>query len=145
MAARATNYYDNRLLSMGNGATAQSIGRAQDSSILTATDPQIGKTMKIAGVTGVSKPLSVVCLGVADGTPNSLGTFVPNSFAYFNLSTWFFIVGNYPGAAFGSVFPVPNDPTILGDSAVLQAFSLNTLTFPANTEVSNGVHITFGK
>jgi len=145
MAARPSNVYDNRLLKMQNGATAQAIGRISDSSGLRATDPIIGKNMSVTGATGVKNPLTVLCVGVADSTPNSLGSFVPGSYAYFKLTSYFWIVGNYPGKAWGSVFGVPNDPTLLGDMAVMQAFSLNSLAFPAQTEATNGVHITFGK
>ena len=49
------------------------------------------------------------------------------------------------GKAWSSVFGVPNDASLLGDTAVLQTFSLNFLAFPAKTEVTNGMHITFGK
>ena len=145
MAARPTNVYDDRLLNLQNGATAQAIGRISDSSVLRATDPRIGKNMSVTGATGVKNPLTVLCLGVADSAPNSLGSFVPDSYAYFQLTTYFWVVGNYPGKAWGSVFGVPNDTSLLGDMAVMQAFSLNALAFPAQTEATNGVHLTFGK
>lgn len=40
---------------------------------------------------------------------------------------------------------VPNDASRIGKQAALQSFCLNLLKFPANTEVSNGVLMTFGK
>jgi len=54
-------------------------------------------------------------------------------------------VGNIPGKAFATVLGVPNDPSLIGDTAVIQTFSLEATAFSAKTEVSNGVHITKGK
>ena len=144
-ATKTSSPTDYQLWRGVNGATAQSIGSAIHTSAMTSTDPLIGQNITIAGLTGVTNPLSVLCLGVPDSNPQSLGTFVPGAYAYFQLTNYFWIVGNLPGKAWGSVFPVPNDPTLLGDSAVLQTFALDSLTFPANTEVTNGVHLTMGK
>jgi len=34
---------------------------------------------------------------------------------------------------------------LIGDTAVIQTFSLDATAFPAKIEVSNGVHVTMGK
>jgi len=128
-----------------NGATAIPIGDVMDGTAMAATDPVLGKNITISGTTTVTNPLNVVCLGIADSQPKSLGTFVPGSYAYFQLTNFFVIVGNIPGKAFATVLGVPNDPTLIGDSAVLQVYSLDAKNFPAKTQVSNGVHITMGK
>jgi len=145
MHARDSVVYDNQLVKIVNGGTSQSIGRVADSSVMTATDARIGQNLAMAGATSVPNPLSVLCLGVPNNKPASLGTFVPDSYAYFQVANFFWIVGNLPGKAWATVLPVPNDSSLLSLTAVLQAFSLDALKFPAGTEVTNGVHLTMGK
>lgn len=136
---------DYQLVRVVNGGTAHRIGRVQGSSVMTATDPLIGKNMAIGGATSVTNPLSVLCLGVPSNKPASLGGLAPGSYAYFQVGNFFWIVGNLPGKAWANVFPVPNDANLVGLTAVLQAFSLDALKFPAGTEVTNGIHLTMGK
>jgi ELWxxDGT repeat protein len=136
---------DYQLIKMVNGGTAQSIGRATDSSVMTATDPVIGKNITIKGTTSVPNPLSVLCLGVPTPKPAALTGLVPGSYGYFQVGNFFWIIGNLPGKAWANVFPIPNDPTIVGLNATLQSFCLDALKFPTNTEVTNGVQLTMGK
>lgn len=139
------NANDYQLTRIQNGATAQPIGRIQHSSTMQATDPRIGQNMTIRGNTQITKPVTLIEIGVPDPRPKSLGSFVPGAFAYFQFGNIHQNVGVPTGQNWTSTLPVPNQTSLLGITAVIQAFVLDATTFPANTEATNGVHLTIGK
>ncbi|MEZ5988398.1 MAG: hypothetical protein R3F30_04620 [Planctomycetota bacterium] len=138
LRARTSPQTDHQLWRVANGGTAQEVGRRGPTTLLTATDPLINRTMRIDATTGVANTVQVLFLGVpAAAPPPAFGGFV-----YFDLlQPWVTVAG---GATLSLTVPVPNDPGLVDQRAMLQAWAFDAKAFPQGTEPSNGVHLVVG-
>ncbi len=124
------------------GATAKSFGFGSGGRFaLSATDPALGGTMEM-DVSGLgSSQNGLVLLAGPSHSPTALGP----GWIYFDAAKIFgaFLVSSQSGGTLR--LSIPSNSALSGYSLTAQAFIFPTKTPPLGGDLTNGVHLTFGK
>ena len=141
LQARRNVVTDNQLFRFaGHGATATEIGEVRGKATLHATDPILGKTMKISGKTAIPTPINVLIIGAENNNPFT----VSGGYSVYHSPTTMLVLAAFASSNWVMNVNIPNSPALTGKKAVLQNWGLNATTFPAGWNLSNGVHLTMG-
>jgi len=133
--------YGLEIFTVDNGATAEPIGTPYGSTWIQGSDPVIGQTAHIQGLTGLANPIHLTVMGTLAARPLRFGS---SSFLHIDLSAFFRITPAAGGSQILHSIPIPNSQSLKGVQLVFQTLAFDSSNFIATVELSNAMHWTLG-